>query len=600
MKLSYEWLKDYVDVSLPASELADVLTHSGLEVEAVTEWKPEFRGVIVARLESFERLPSSDHLSLCRVSDGSRLYSVVCGAPNVRSGELVALAVEGAVLPGGERIGKTSFQGISSEGMLCSEKELGLSEEASGIMFLGNSARPGSTLQEAMPLQDWILDVNITPNRSDCLCVIGLAREVAALTGRRLRLPEPRLEEAGETAETLTSVQIDRPDLCPRYAAKLILGIRIAASPFWMRRRLEALGVRAISNIVDVTNYVMLEMGQPLHAFDFERLEEKRIVVRTAAPGATFTTLDGTARRLPRESLMICDGKKPVALAGIMGGLNSEVEPDTGNILLESAYFDPMGIRRTSKQLGLATEASIRFERGIDPNGCLRAAERASGLMRDLAGGAIARGAVDNYARRIHPVRIPLRVPRVNQILGTELSGAEIRRYLESLDIPIEQEGADRITAVPGTYRVDLTREIDLVEEVARLHGFNRIPATLPSGTVAPRKKTELEEASWKARELLVGFGFREAINYSFMSTRMIRALRIPDDDRRARPLPIQNPLSEEQAVMRTTLIPGLLQAAKLNFNRQNLDLKLFELGRVFFPRAGEELPLEVENLAGL
>jgi phenylalanyl-tRNA synthetase beta chain len=600
MKISLEWLKDYVGLTLPAGELADLLTHSGLEVENLREWKAEFKDVVVARLDSFKPLALSDHLSICTANDGKRDYSVICGAPNMKVGERVALAREGALLPGGEKIGKTYFQGVLSEGMLCSEKELGLSDEGSGIMFLGHNLSLGVSLEKALPLEDWILEVNITPNRSDCLCLLGVAREVAALTGQRLRIPEERRVERDPAAESLTSVAIDRPELCPRYVAKLILGVKIAPSPFWMRRRLEALGVRAINNIVDVTNYVMLEMGQPLHAFDFDRLEEKRIVVRTALPGQTFTTLDGMVRSMPKDALMICDGKKPVALAGIMGGLNSEVQPDTTNILLESAYFDPMGIRRTSKYLGLTTEASLRFERGIDPNGSLRAAERAAGLMWEVAGGRIARGAVDNYPRKMAPLKIPLRIPRVNQVLGTSLNGGEIQDYLERLQMAVQADGLERLTVTAATYRVDLTREIDLIEEVARLHGFHRIPITLPAGRIAPEKKTKIQKTSERARNLLTSFGFWEVINYSFISPHILRELRIPQTDRRARALAIQNPLSEDQSVMRTTLIPGLLHTARTNTHRQNLDLKVFELGRVFFPREGENLPEEVETLAGL
>jgi len=600
MKISLEWLKDYIDLILPAAELADLLTHSGLEVESMIETKPQFRGVWVARLDSFKPHPQSDHLSICTVNDGKRDYSVVCGAPNVKAGERVALALEGALLPGGEKIGRTHFQGVLSEGMLCSEKELGLSEDGSGIMLLGDDLPLGVPLEKALPLKDWILEVNITPNRSDCLCLLGVAREVGALTGQHLHLPEEGKVEGTMAAERTTSVAIDRPDLCPRYVAKLILGVKIIPSPFWMRRRLAALGVRAINNIVDVTNYVMLEMGQPLHAFDFDRLEERRIVVQTAVPGQTFTTLDGMIRSMPEDALMICDGKKPVALAGIMGGLNSEVEAETANILLESAYFDPMGIRRTSKCLGLSTEASLRFERGIDPNGALRAAERAAGLMGKLGGGSLARGSVDNYPRKIEPRKIPLRVPRVNQILGTSLNKGEIQNYLQSLEIAVQANGPESLSAIPATYRVDLTREIDLIEEVARLHGFHRIPVTLPAGRVMPQKKTRMQRAAERTRGLLTSFGFWEVINYSFISPRVLRELQIPQGDRRSRVLAIQNPLSEDQSVMRTTLIPGLLQTARTNTHRQNLDLKVFELGRVFFPRKGENLPEEVETLAGL
>ncbi len=600
MKISLEWLRDYVDVTLPPAELADLLTHSGLEVESLTRVEPGFRGVVVAFLESCRRHPRSDHLSICKVSDGKRDYSIVCGAPNVKAGERVALAVEGAILPGGEKIGKNDFQGVLSEGMLCSEKELGLTGEASGIMILDDPLPLGTPLESALPLEDWVLEVNITPNRSDCLCLLGIAREVAALTGQRLHLPEITRIEGVESAEALTSVTLDRADLCPRYVAKLILGIKIAPSPFWMRRRLEALGVRSINNIVDVTNYVMLEMGQPLHAFDFDRLEEKRIVVRTAAPGQTFTTLDAVSRSMPPEALMICDGKKPVALAGIMGGLNSEVEPDTSNILLESAYFDPMGIRRTCKRLGLGTEASIRFERGIDPNGSLRAAERAAGLMAELGKGAVARGAVDNYPLRIAPKEIRLRIPRVNQILGTALETGKVEAHLGALEMDVRSDGAEALMVTPGTYRVDLTREIDLIEEVARLHGFHRIPITLPAGRVSPEKKTRMEKASRRAKNVMVSFGFWEVITYSFMSPQAVKDLGIPADDRRAKTLAIQNPLGEDQSVMRTSLLPGLLQTARTNTHRQNLDLKLFELGRVFFPGREDGLPDEVETLAGL
>jgi phenylalanyl-tRNA synthetase beta chain len=600
MKISLEWLKDYVEVVLPPADLADLLTHSGLEVEGLTEWKPAFQGVIVGRLDSFRPLAQSDHLSLCSVHDGKRDYSIVCGAPNLKAGERVALAMEGALLPGGVKIGKTQFQGIPSEGMLCSEKELGLSEEGSGIMFLDPQASPGLPLDRALPLEDWILDINITPNRSDCLCVLGIAREVAALTGKSLRFPVDKKAEKDPSADRLTSVTLERTDLCPRYVAKLILGVRIGPSPFWMRRRLEACGVRAISNIVDVTNYVMLEMGQPLHAFDFHRLEEKRIVVRTAAPGFTFTTLDGTGRKMPKDALMICDGKKPVALAGIMGGLNSEIEEDTSDILLESAYFDPMGIRRTSKQLGLSTEASIRFERGIDPNGSLRAAERAADLMAALTGGAVSRGAVDAYPKKIEPLQIPLRVSRVNQILGTSINSKEIQSHLKNLQLEVRENGADSFRVTAPTYRVDLTREIDLIEEVARLHGFHRVPVTLPSGRVSPEKKTPMQVGVERARDLLSGFGFREVITYSFISPQVLLDLRISPNDRKARGLRIQNPLSEDQAVMRTTLVPGLLHTVRSNLHRQNLDLKLFELGRVFFPRGPEDQPEEVEFLGGI
>ena len=600
MKFSFQWLKQYVDFPFSPAELADVLTHLGLEVEGVVEQAADFRGVRVGQLLSFRPLPGSDHLSVCQVDGGDRVFNVVCGAPNVKAGERVAFAVPGALLPGGAKIGTTSFQGVASEGMLCSEKELGVSEEGAGIWLLEPSAPLGSPVDQALDLKDWILEVNITPNRADCLCVIGLAREIAARSRHPLLYPAPRAFEGPASAGDLTSVVVERPDLCPRYVAQMILGVEIKTSPFWMRRRLEALGVRAINNVVDATNYVMLEMGQPLHAFDFDLLEEKRIVVRTASAGDSFTTLDGVVRPLPPESLMICDGRKAVGLAGIMGGLNSEVTPQTRNILLESAYFDPMGIRRTSKRMGLSTEASIRFERGIDPNGCLRAANRAAGLMVEMGGGKVSREAVDVYPKKIEPAKISLRPARVNQILGTSLPANEIGSFLESLELRVEngKDGSCRVTS--PTFRVDLQREIDLVEEVARLHGFDKIPVTLPEGRVSAAGKTRLQQASASAREILTAGGFWEIITYSFISPDMLRKLRLAEGDRRLQFLRIQNPLSEETGVMRPTLLPGLLETVGINANRQILDLKIFELGRVFHPRPGQELPDEVEVLSAL
>ncbi|MFH1758869.1 MAG: phenylalanine--tRNA ligase subunit beta [Pseudomonadota bacterium] len=599
MKVSFQWLKDYIEFSLTPPELAETLTHIGLEVENLNEWQPVFQGIIVARMVSIHRHPQSDHLSICTVNDGQRDYSVVCGAPNLKVGERVALALEGSVLPDGGKISRSYFHGVLSEGMLCSEKELGLSEDAAGIMVLDPNLPLGVPLEKAAGLQDWVLDVNITPNRADCLCLLGVAREVSALTGKPLRYPSPKEMDGKVDEGSGTTVTLERPDLCPRYVAQLILGVKIAPSPFWMRRRLEAVGVRSINNIVDVTNYVMLEMGQPLHAFDLDRLAEKRIVVRTAAPGEKFTTLDGMERTLPKEALMICDGKKPVALAGIMGGLNSEVQTESKNILLESAYFDPMGIRRTCKRISLATEASLRFERGIDPNGSLRAANRAAALMAELAGGKMAREAADNYPCKIEPQNIFLRAQRVNKILGTAIAPQKIQSYLQNFHLQVESENSDTFRVMIPTYRVDLQREIDLVEEVARLHGYLRIPVTLPSGRVSAEKKTKMRRAAERARDLFIACGFREVITYSFISPQALQDMKLFPPDKRAQALRIHNPLSEDQSVMRTTLIPGLLQVARNNIHRQNLDLKLFELGRVFSPRDDQELPEEIETLSG-
>jgi phenylalanyl-tRNA synthetase beta chain len=600
MKVSFQWLKDYIAFPFTPSALAEKLTHMGLEVEKLSELKASFKDVILARIASLRPHPQSDHLTVCTVHDGRRDYTVVCGAPNLKVDERVAFAREGATLPVTGKISTEHFQGVLSEGMLCSEKELGLSDDAAGILILNSPLPLGIPLEDALALQDWVLEINITPNRSDCLCMMGIAREISALTGQPLRPPLPERRDGNTGEGGGTTVTLERPDLCPRYVAQIIFGVKIAPSPFWMRRRLAAVDVRSINNIVDVTNYVMLEMGQPLHAFDLDRLAEKRIVVRTADRGETFTTLDGTGRTLPEETLMICDGQKPVALAGIMGGLNSEVQMATHDILLESAYFDPMGIRRTSKQIGLSTEASLRFERGIDPDGCLRAAHRAAALMVELAGGTMAPAAVDNYPQKIEAANVFLRGQRVNRILGTVLPPRQIEGYLQKFHLQVETKNTDTFQVGIPTYRVDLKREIDLIEEVARLHGYHRIPVTLPSGRVSAEKKTKMQRAAARTKSLLVACGFWEIINYSFIAPKALQDLKLFPSDKRAKALRIHNPLSDEQSLMRTTLIPGLLQVARHNAYRQNLDLRLFELGRVFFPAEDQKLPEEVEVLSGL
>lgn len=400
MKVSLNWLRDYIDIDLTPEMLAHRLTMAGLEVESISRVSPGFTGVVVAKIRAVRPHPQGGKLSLCEVITGSGTVPIVCGAPNVREGILVPLAKVGATIPGGYTIKSSRIRGEVSEGMLCSEEELGIGEDAAGILVLPETLHPGQDLAAALNLEDTVLEVSITPNRPDCLSILGIAREVAALTGARVRYPETSIDESGETIHDLTSVDILDPDLCPRYTARMVKGITIAPSPGWMRLRLEASGMRAINNAVDVTNFVMLECGQPLHAFDFRFLEEGRIVVRGSRDGEEFTSLDEKVRTLDAKTLMICDGVKPVAIAGIMGGLNSEVKEDTETILLESAYFTPSSIRRSSKRLGLSTEAAYRFERGIDPEGVLFALNRSARLLAQLSGGRVCRGLIDAYPKR--------------------------------------------------------------------------------------------------------------------------------------------------------------------------------------------------------
>ncbi|HOI73323.1 MAG TPA: phenylalanine--tRNA ligase subunit beta [Syntrophales bacterium] len=603
MKVSLKWLKDYVDFDLPAQELADRLTMAGLEVDALEEKRADFSGVVVARIVSAKRHPDADKLSLCEASIGDRTLPIVCGAPNVREGILVPLATVGAVIPGGYTIKLTKIRGQVSEGMFCSEEELGIGSDNTGIMVLPDELIPGMPLDQALDLTDTVLDVGVTPNRSDCLSIVGIAREVAAITGKSLRCPAIAVPESEEKVSDVTSVTILDPDLCPEYTARIVRNVAIRPSPLWMRQRLEAVGLRAINNVVDITNFVMLELGQPLHAFDFRFLEEGRIVVRKSREGEIFISLDEKERVLKEGTLLICDGVKPVAIAGIMGGLNSEVKDDTSTVLLESAYFNPGSIRRSSRFLGMGTDAAFRFERGIDPQGVVRALDRAAGLMAELADGVSCLGYIDAHPQEVQIAKdIPLRVTRVNDILGISLTEKEIVPILESLEMTVMPEdgnpGIYRIT--PPTCRVDLTREIDLIEEVARLHGYDRIPVTLPAVTAAPFAPDPRRLVEDRVRALLNGYGYSEVITYSFVSPNSTDLLALRPDDFRRRMLKIMNPLTEDQSVMRTALVPSLLKTMLDNANAGTVDLKIFEIGKVFHPREGLELPEERDRIGAL
>ena len=407
MKVSLNWLRDYIEITMEVKDLVDLLTMAGLEVEAAISTGEGFEKVVVAEIKTIRKHPNADKLSLVEVLTDREKFSIVCGAKNIREGQRVPLALVGARLPNGIEIKKSKIRGESSEGMLCSEIELHLGPDATGIMILSSNLPLGANLGDTLGLRDTVLDISITPNRPDCLCVIGVAREIAALTHQKVNYPPLSLSERGEEIHRKTSVTVVDPDLCPRYVARMIEGVKIGPSPSWMSNRLEKVGVRSISNVVDVTNYVMMEYGQPLHAFDFSVLEEGRIVVRRAKEGEQFVTLDGVQRTLDPEMLMICDGRKPVGVAGVMGGLNSEIKEDTKVVLLESAYFDPGGNRRTAKQLGLETEAAYRFGRGIDYGGCLSVANRAAQLIQELAGGRVLEGVVDVYPVALHTKPIP-------------------------------------------------------------------------------------------------------------------------------------------------------------------------------------------------
>jgi phenylalanyl-tRNA synthetase beta chain len=600
MRVSYNWLQEYADCDLTPAELADLLTMAGLEVEGIEEVGSELKGVVIAQIASITPHPQADRLSLCRVMVGTEAYPIVCGARNMKEGDKVALALVGAELPEGVTIKETKIRGERSEGMMCSESELGLSSSADIIMILPPDAPVGAPLADFFKVKDHILEVTLTPNRGDCLSMIGVAREVAALTGGRFHPPTPQLREGDDRIEDAVRVSVLDPDLCPRYSARFITGVQIGPSPFWLRSRLERAGVRSINNVVDVTNYVMLEYGQPLHAFDFDLLEGGEIVVKRANAGQTFVTLDEMERVLDKDTLMICDAARPVAIAGVMGGLNSEIRDNTSRVLLESAYFSPAGTRRTSKVLGLQTESSYRFERGIDPEGVLDASLQATALIAQLAGGEVARGTIDCYPTPITRAEIRLRLPKVFAVLGISLEREEVHGILRRLHMEVKDNKGEEWVISPPAYRGDITREIDLIEEIGRLTGYDRIPVQTPKMWVLPLQEDRQEEVENRAKHALVGLGFSEVITYSFIPPQSLETLRLPPDDPRLHPLALLNPLAEGQSVMRTTLLPGLLETTRYNLSYNNTDLKIFESRDVYQPRKSETLPQERRSLAGL
>lgn len=600
MKVSLSWLQEYVAVAMPVDRLAHMLTMAGLEVEAVEDRYAYLDTVVVGRILEIVPHPNADKLKLCRVQAGGQTFQVVCGAPNAAAGLLAPLALAGSQLPGGMTVRSNAIRGQNSEGMLCSEAELGLGADRSGLLALPENLTPGETLHTALSLSDHVLEIGLTPNRADCLSIIGIAREVAGFDGGGLKRPEVPLPQTGGRIDDVTSVRVEAPDHCPRYAARVLEGLVVAPSPFWLQDRLVSVGLRPINNIVDITNFVMMETGQPLHAFDFDQLAEQRIVVRTAEKGERFTTLDGKERSLAPHMLMICDGLKPVAVGGVMGGMNSEIGNGTTRVLLESAYFNPVSIRRTAKQLGLGTDASHRFERGVDPQGTLYALERAARLMAETGGGRLVEGCIDAARDLPEPPRLRLSAAATNRLLGTRIEQPEMARLLSAIEFKVQTQDEDILKVATPSFRVDISRPEDLMEEVARRAGYDQIPVTYPILPAVTRPASRLWQQRHAIRNLMAGLGFSEIITYSFVPSDSCRRLRLPDHDRGCRQLSILNPLSEDQAVMRTSLVPGLLDTARRNLARQSRTLKLFETGKIFISKGRAAQPEEIDMLGGL
>lgn len=597
MRVSYKWLREYVHIPISPEELAEKLTMAGVAVENIEEPGKNLNQIVTARIETISPHPDADKLVVCQINTGSETLQVVTGAPNVRQDQIVLLALVGATLPGG-KITKAKLRGVQSFGMLCSAVELGLdphnfpSDQQEGILEFPSDTPLGVDVKELLGLDDVILELELTPNRADCLSMVGVAREVAAVLGTELRLPDIKVREINEQIDGKVSISIEDPEFCGRYVGRLIRNVKIGPSPTWIKQRLQAAGVRPISNIVDVTNYVMLELGQPLHAFDYDKLNDSSIIVRKANPGEKMFSLDNIERELNSDMLVITDPGGPVAIAGVMGGLDTEITNDTSSVLIESAYFKPASIHRTSKNLGLRSESSMRFEKGIDINGCLLAANRACQLIEEMGGGDIVTGAVDNFPAPQTDKLIRLRARRVSLIMGIEVSQSKIKELMERLGFGVKEDGQDLLVEVP-TRRGDISVEIDLIEEVARLFGYNNIPTTLPEGASSEGRKTKPQIVVDNVIDTMTGCGLNEIVTLSFMNPRTFEFLNLPPDHSTRNAVFVQNPLSEEQGVLRTTMIHGILDIMSRNRARKNEDLAFFEVGRIFIPVVGEKLPSE-------
>jgi len=575
VKISLNWLKEYIDLSdISVDEIVSRLTMSGLEVESVEDQNELFKNFIVGYVEERGKHPNADKLSLCVVNNGKEKVKVVCGAPNVAAGQKVVFAQIGAVVPSsGMKITKAKIRGEESNGMLCSEAELGLSEDHSGIIELESSIKEGTTISEALHLNDVLLEIGVTPNRADALSHIGVARDLAAIFQRELKYPSLQLKDSKKRIDDYASIEIADTTNCPRYSAKVVLNAEIKESPEWMKRRLKAIGLRPINNIVDVTNFVLHEMGQPLHAFDLDKLAQQKIVVKKAEPDAAFTTLDGKERKLPDGALMICDGEKAVAVAGVMGGENSEVTATTKNILIESAYFSPSSIRKTSKALGLSTDASYRFERGTDPARTIFAAERAAALMAELSGGEVVNACIDAYPNQLAEKEITLRFAQVKRILGYTIPELKIIAILNALGIKVIKEEKEKITVLAPLFRPDIEREIDLIEEVARINNYDEIP-TISKIAIPISEKVDESEFVDELRSIAVGLGFNEILSIPMITEKAARIF--------GEPIELLNPQGSEMGFLRTSLMASALHSVEKNINVGEKSLKLFEIGKVF------------------
>ncbi|MCK8817110.1 phenylalanine--tRNA ligase subunit beta [Natroniella sulfidigena] len=597
MKVSYNWLQEYVDFDYTPEELAHQLTLAGLEVDGVEYQGEEITDIVVGEIKDIAEHENADKLSVCKVDIAQQELQIVCGATNMEIGDKVPVAPVGTVMPDGMEIKEVELRGVRSWGMMCSTDELKLADDGvDGLFILSEDVEVGNKLVEELGLDDIIIELDLTPNYAHCLSMVGVAREVAALAGTEVKMPEAEVEEIEEQIKDWVKVEVADDELAPRYAGRIITGVEVKDSPRWLKKRLEAIGVRPVNNIVDVTNFVLMELGQPLHAFDYEQIAGQKIVVRRANSEEELVTLDDQQRELDEEMLVIADDQKPICLAGVMGGLNSEVDQQTTTIFLESANFVPGVVRSTAKKLGIHSDASHRFERGVDINLADVALERATELIAKICGGQVINGIIDLYPTEVEEEVFTLNPKRVKKLLGVDLTAEDIKDLLEKLNF--EVEGAEELTVKVPTYRVDINQKIDLVEEVARSYGYDQIEPIKPTGDIIQGKKTWPQKIEDRTRNILTDLGLFEVQNYSFISPTAFDQINLPEDSQLREVVKLGNPISQDYSVLRTTLLPNLLENIQLNLNRNVEEVSIFELGKVFIPTVEQELPLEELKLS--
>ncbi|MBU5478779.1 phenylalanine--tRNA ligase subunit beta [Eubacterium sp. MSJ-13] len=609
MDTSFSWIKAYVpDLDCTAQEYTDAMTLSGTKVEGFTEFDKNLDKIVVGKINKIEKHPDADKLVICQVQvdeDGKEVQ-IVTGASNVKEGQKVPVVLDGGHVASshkdgesenGFKIKKGKLRGVESFGMMCSIEELGSTTDMypdaakDGIYILSDNpeykdAKIGSDVVELLGLHDVRFEYEITSNRVDCFGMIGIAREVAATFGKELVVPEVKETGNNEDVNDYISVEVKTPELCPRYTARVVKNIKLAPSPEWMQRRLASVGIRPINNIVDITNYVMEEYAQPMHAYDLDKIEDRKIIVRKADKGEKFVTLDGQERELDDTMLMICDGKKPVGIAGIMGGENSMITDDVTTMLFEAATFDGTNIRLSGKKLGMRTDAQAKFEKGLDPNNAIDAMNRACQLVEELGAGEVVGGAIDYYPVKKEPIVIPYDADKINALLGTDIDEVTMVKYFEKLDLAVDT--AKKEVIVP-TWRQDLERLADLAEEVARFYGYDKIPMTLPESSATAGGLSEKLKHEKAARIVVEGYGFNEGMTFSFESPKVYDKLNLTEDDVLRKSIKITNPLGEDYSVMRTSALGGMLTSLSTNYNRRNKNVRLYELANVYLPK---QLPL--------